>query len=262
MNPIILSDSILEDYATLTATDTDDGYNVLNVIDKRPYTFWQAANVTVHTKDITLDLGSGVTAAADCMGIYSHNLFTAGAFIMVYYSDNGADWTTAMEGYLAVDDKAILKTFTSATKRYWRIRIFRTGVDFNAKPKIAVLMLGARLEFPYPPDSQYTPNPEEVIASSNKGRTGYPLGSVLSFIAARITAKFSQLTDTWVTGTFHPWFVATGRQMQPFFWAWNLTAEPASVHYVKLVDNPKYLDPRSRAGFIDNITLEMEGVAE
>jgi hypothetical protein len=48
----------------------------------------------------------------------------------------------------------------------------------------------------------------------------------------------------------------------PFFWAWNLTAAPDSVHYLKLTDNSKFQDPRSRAGFVDAVTLEMEGTGE
>ena len=261
MNPIILSANLLEGYSTLTATDTDDGYDVLNVIDRRPYTWWQAGNVTTRTKYITFDSGVGAPSA-DTIGIRGHNLYTAGASLAVEYSTDGVSWSTALAGFAVASDKAVLKTFTSASKRYWRIKVYREGSDFTVQPKIAVLILGVRMEFPTPPEAQYTPNPEEVIATSNRGRTGHLLGSTLAFVNNRITAQFKQLTTTWVSATYYPWFVVYGRGMLPFFYAWNLTAEAASVHYVKLVDNPRFADPRTRAGFVDAITLEMEGPAE
>lgn len=52
-NPIILHDNRLFE-GTITATDTASGYNVANIIDHRPYTFWQAASAGL--KYLTVDL--------------------------------------------------------------------------------------------------------------------------------------------------------------------------------------------------------------
>jgi hypothetical protein len=260
MHPFILSANILENYDSLAATDTDDGYDVLNVLDRRPYTWWQAGNVTTRTKYI--EYWRDLAASADTIGIVGHNLSSAGASIALEHSSDGMTWTTAVTGFAPGSDKAILKTFSSTSRKYWRLKIYRDGSDFSYKPRLAVVVIGSRLEFPTPPDSPFAPNPEEIVATSNKGRTGHHLGTVIGFYAVRITAKFAQLSTSWVASTLYPWWRDYGRRLLPFFWAWNLTAAPDSVHYLKLTDNSKFQDPRSRAGFVDAVTLEMEGTGE
>ena len=117
--PIILYDSILEDCSTLTATDTETGYDVYNLIDYRSYTYWQGD--TPGLKYITVDYGA--TVAADSFGIVGHNFSTAAAFITLQDSTNNSTWATQVSEFYPTDNYAILKTFTSSDRRYKRVKV-------------------------------------------------------------------------------------------------------------------------------------------
>lgn len=251
--PIILSDSRFLD-GTLTATDTASGYSVLNIKDYRTYTFWKAASAG--TKYITVDCGTA--KSADCLAVISHNLNTANATVSVESSPDNSAWTERLAGFTPPSDKAFLKTFTSASARYWRLKIVTTSIV----PYLAVCMLGVRLTFPYPPDSPYIPYSESVEVGSSRSKKGHILGSVVKYKPIRISARFSNLTRTWVETVFTPFWDNHASNLLPFFYAWSLTAYPNMVFYVSVEEGMAYRTPVSVLPFVDSLELEMEGIKE
>lgn len=251
--PIILHNNILLG-STLTATDTASGFSVLNIRDYRTYTFWQAASAG--TKHITVDCG--LARPADALGIISHNLATANATVSVASSTDNIAWTTRLTGFIPSSDRAILRTFLSASARFWRLTITTASIA----PRLAVAFLGTRLTFPWPPDSPYIPYSESVEVGSSRSKKGHILGSVVKYKPIRISARFSNLTRTWVETVFTPFWDNHASNLLPFFYAWSLTAYPNMVFYVSVEEGMAYRTPVSVLPFVDSLELEMEGIKE
>lgn len=253
MNPIILYDNRFNDGAP-TATDTAAGFSVLNIRDYRTYTFWRAASAG--TKFITIDCGSA--KSADCLAIIGHNLRTANATVSVESSPDNVTWTVRLAGFTPSSDKAFLRIFTSASARYWRIRI----VTASIAPQLAVTMLGVMLTFPYPPDAPYVPYSEGIEVESSRGKTGHLLGNIINFKSINISARFSNLTRDWVMNNFKPFWDNHASDLNPFFYAWDIDVYPEMVFYVSVDDGSRYRMPVSVLSYIDSIELEMQGVKE
>src|SRR3990172_4071855 len=121
MELIILADNRFLD-GTPTATDTAAGYNVLFIRDYKTFTSWKAASVG--TKYLTVDCATA--KSADCIAFVGHNFGTGGATISVESSATGAwagEQTERLAPFTVNDDKAALRTFASASDRYWRVKI-------------------------------------------------------------------------------------------------------------------------------------------
>lgn len=255
MNPFILYDNRFVD-ATPAATDTASGYAAANIADLRPYTFWYAASSG--TKYLTVDCGSA--KAADTLFILAHNLYTVGATISVECSSDNfvADTTVALSGFTVSDNRAIVKTFTTQTKRYWRLKLAST----SAAAYIAVVLLGARMEFPYPPDSPYDPYGQGIEAETLKSVAGNILQSVVQYHPIEITAQFSVLLRSWVFGTYKTFWDAHGRLLKPFAWVWDYTAYPSLAYFLAMKPSTRLAGPVSMGDYVDTLVLEMQGVAE
>jgi len=251
--PLILYDNRFLD-AVPTATNTDTGYNVNNVTDLRPFTFWQEASVG--TRYITVDCGSA--KAADTLAICGHNLYTANATVSLEYStDNfAANTEEAVAGFVPTSDKALVKTFASVTKQYWRLKI----VTAATKAKIAVLCVGARLDFTRYPSGNFDPCPEKLNAIAARSKAGYMIGATLKNIGIAISVNFKSLTTTFIENTFRPAWTAHLSLCKPFFWAWDITNHATEVYFVNIPPDftlAMPFDPYRRS-----LTLKMEGIVE
>lgn len=253
MNPVVLYDNRLLD-GTPTATDTATGYDVLNVRDLREFTSWKGASLG--TKYITVDCGSA--KSADALGIKRHNLGTASASVSVESSDNGTDWTERLAPFAPSNDKAILKTFTSASARYWRIKV----VTAATAPEIAVALVGVRVTFPYPPDGPYVPASTGIEADVNRGRTGMLLGTTARFKPYKISPRWSNPTRSWVDAYFVPFWDDHASNLSPFFYAWDLDTYPNDVRFVSVPADSTNEMPMSTLAYYDSVSLPMEGVKE
>ncbi len=254
MNPVILYDNRLND-GTPTATDTAADTDVLNLRDLRTYTWWQAASSG--TKYLTIDCGSA--KRADALGIIGHNLGTAAATVSVESSATGAwagEEVERLAGFAPSDDRAILKLFTSASARYWRIKIVTAAVA----PKLAVCLLGERLTFPYPPEVPFVPFTEDVEEESSRSKAGHLLGTVIRYKPIRIAPRFAVLTRDWVFGEFQTFWDDHASERKPFFWAWDLDNMPALIFLVRHAG--RFAPPLSRLAYVDSLALDLEGVKE
>lgn len=254
--PMILAENLFE-LGTPTATDTDADtqYDALNIMDRRTYTYWLAASAG--TKYLTIDCGT--VQDADTLAIIGHNLYTANATVSVEWSADGASWTEALAGFVPTSDGALLKTFTTATKRYWRIKV----VTASIAAKIAVAFIGARVDFPKSwPAAEFDPWTQQVVAQSTRSKTGNLLGNVLQYVGTRTTLSLKYLDATWIDGTFRPLWNTYLSQLYPVFFAWELTNHATEVHFVKIPDDYELVMPFSGRANLRNLELELEGVKE
>jgi hypothetical protein len=255
MNPFILYDNRYLD-GTPAATDTATGYDVNNIRDWRPYTFWMGSSLG--TKYLTVNCGSA--KAADSLFLLGHNLYTVGATISVECSsDNFAsDVTVALAGFTVTDNKAVIKTFASKTKQYWRIKL----ASCSAAPYLAVALLGARMDFPSPPESPFDPYNEGIEADAPRSVEGNLLESVVRYHPVEITAIFRILTRTWVLSTYRAFWDNHGKLLKPFAWCWDIVTYANLVHYLSLTPDARFSMPVSLKDYVDEIVLPMEGIAE
>jgi len=253
LNPIILSDNRFADNIP-TATDTASGYDVRNIADLRPYTFWQA--LSFGTKYLTV--ASQGAGAADTLGIIGHNLYSSSALVSVESSPDNATWTERLAPFTPSSNRAFLKTFTLTSAAYWRVKI----VTASVAPMVGVVMLGSRLQFPYPPDAQFDPVNQGIVAEIENSVTGNPLGSVVSYFPHSVTPTFSNLQRTWVWNYFKPFWDSYARYLKMLFWAWDLTAYPDLVLYGKMSKDTRFTFPVTSGDYVDSITFTFEATAE
>lgn len=254
--PIILAENILES-ATLAATDTETGYDVANIIDRRTYTLHQ---FDAHgTKYITATMAA--PTAADTLAIISHNLGTAAAAVSVEWSADGASWTEVLAAFTPTNDRALLKTFTSATKGYWRIKFVTAAVAV----KVGVVFLGTRITlprtWPHPSRGEFDPMPEQIVASSVRSKTGNLLGSTLQYVGINMVIDLDWLTDTWVSGTFKALWDTYLSQLYPVFVSWDPGDHPTEVLFGKVPDDYALKRPWTQNSY-RRLSLEFEGVKE
>ncbi|MDI9562516.1 MAG: hypothetical protein QM235_15225 [Pseudomonadota bacterium] len=251
--PIILYDNRLTD-GTLVATDTETGYDVLNLIDLRPYTFWKAASHG--TKYITVDCGAA--KSADCLAIIGHNLYTAGATVSIESSPDNSSWTVRLAGFTPTSDKAVLKTFTSASAQYWRIKIVTAAVAAY----MAVALLGVKIQFEYPPNTPYVPYAETPAADVERSKNGHILGVATYSPVLRIQPQFSLVSRTWLDTYFIPFWQNYARLFKPFFFVWDLDTYPSDVFFTSIDDDMPLETPFSVLTYVDTLTLKLRGVKE
>lgn len=279
MNPIILYRNIF-DSDTLAVTSTASGYDKDNLKDFRSYTKWKASSTAAQyitaqvgsTSYLTSLAGSSIKALdgsyikslkqageymPDCIGIFNHNLFTIGADITIEYSSNGTDFT-ALESFKVSSDNILLKTINESGESgsYWRIKL--SGM--SAVPEIGILMLGTRLDFPWPPVSPVA-NQETIRLSSEYSEAGHLLGSVIAHYPKTIPHKWTKFTRSWLDGYFQPFWDSHAKLLRPFFYAWDLINRPGDVFFVHIDPEMLYQVPFSTLNYGDELQLNMKGVS-
>lgn len=252
-NPYILYDNRLAD-GTPTATTTASGYDVKNLTDWRPYTYWKAGSNAIQY--ITIDCGAA--KSADSLAIYGHDLLTRGAQVSVECSsDNFAlDITQALAPFAPSNNKAIFKTFTSQSKRYWRLKI----TNLTAACYIAILDIGPRLEMERPPLSDFDPIGEKPVSESEINVEGQLLGVVNRIIEKRIDASFV-VGDSWFNQTFLSAWDNHLSLLKPFFWANDIATYPDQVFLVRIAPDFSLQVPYMAPGY-RRLSLEFVGVKE
>lgn len=257
MEPFILYDNIFD--ATVTATDTEatGDYAAAYIQDLRPYTTWKAASSG--TKYLTIDAGAAV--AADSLAIFSHNLSTASATVSLESSTTGAwagEEVEQVAGFAPTTDLVIMKTFTQATIRYWRVKIVTASVVVE----IGVCMLGDRMDFPVYPDSPFTPKSEAINATAEISKGGHLLGVTSRFSPIDISVSFTFPPMSFIDGDLKTFWEDHGRQVKPFFWVPNFTEWATRINFVRFPANFSLAVSQSDTTNADSLSLQFEGVAE
>lgn len=221
--PLILTDNRYIN-GTPVASSTAAGFSALNIADQRPYTWWKAN--AAGTSTIKVDCGTA--KAADTLAVCGHNLATLGATIAVDSSTDGTSWTNRLAAFTPTSDYAFLRTFASVSARHWRISVVApAGVA-----QLAVVFIGAHLDFPASPDAPYIPFEQSVEEESPLSESGYPLATVVKFKPIKTKPVFTNLTRTWVFDTFRPVWESYLSERKAFFWAWDIATYPNDFIYL------------------------------
>lgn len=249
--PFILCDNVLE-LGIPIATDTETAYDALNLIDWRNYTFWQSESLG--TKYVTIDCGSG--KPVNTFAVVGHNFFTASATISLESSTNNVNWTERVAGFTVTSNDAFAKIFVSATAQYWRIKI----VSASIAVRMAILVIGTRLDFETGLQRDIDPNQQGISAESKVSELGYPLGTSIKFYPRNFSCQIKNLSDSWSTNTFYPIWISHLSKMIPFIWGWEITGHPTEVYLMRLKDNHKLDMPFQ--GIRRSLKLDLVGVRE
>ncbi len=258
MNPIILYDNRFLDVPSILATDTDlnGEYNVLNIRDTRPYLSHKFSGPG--TKYYTVNCGSA--KESDCLGIFTHNLGSAGAQVSVESStDNfGSVTTQRLAPVSPSNDFALLRPFTLASAPDWRIKVVTAAMAAQN----SVMMLGKRLTIPGNPVGPFTPYVESITANSPMTELGSQIEATTKFSTVSITAKFQFLDRAWIENTFLPFWNNYMKKEKYFFFAWNLEDFPQHVFFVKRASGYQFQMPLSKGYRVKEFTISMEGICE
>jgi len=252
-NPIIIYSNILSSGVTATSTETD--YSVDNIYDLRPYMFWKATSNA--TQYITMDYGSATSV--DSLAISGHDFGTQGSDISVESSPNNSDWTERMAAISPSDDTTIGKIFTTASVRYWRVKI-----DSNtAAPKAGVIILGAKLLFPKQVSIPHTLLTSSIEADDSISKSGHLLGATYRYSPLKINPTFKLITESFVTGSFKTFWDDHGKLLKPFVWVLNTAdSDYDQGYFVRLDRGSTYTNMVKRLGRTESLSLRMVGVSE
>ena len=265
-NPYLLFNNILAD-AALSVTDTEENYSIDNIKDYRAYTYWKGDSAG--TKYIYID----ALAAQECdaFAFIRHNLQDA-TEVALHSSTDNVSWTERVAGFSPASNLGIMKIFTAAAARYWRITITTASIQ----AMLAVVFIGKRTEIPLPPDTPYIPYREKLTAKAAKSKGGNLLGTTLQYALLEVDAKFSNLDRDWVIGwgqelygahfwaeggNFKAWW-EYARTFRPFFYAWDLDVYPDQVLYLTAREDSVFQTPLSVLNYVDEVVFQMEGIIE
>jgi len=247
MGPLALYESRLLD-AVPVASTTAAGFDVLNLRDMRDFTWWKP---TALPATVTVDCGSAKDA--DYLAIYGHELGSKGCTVEVRKStDNFAANDVLVDTHAPTDDKPILRPFTSASSRYWRIRIVN-----GTAPAIAIALLGVRLEFPVLGMQQgFDPIGNDLKAQYNRSVTGHALGKVINYREWKANLEVELVSWTWARTT---WKAAAEAWLdsEPWLFAWNPDAYPKETYHVAI--DGKWDTPH-RSGSLCDLRVPVVGL--
>lgn len=209
--PKILYDNRLFDAAPVASSTAVGTFNVLNLVDWRPYTWWKPSAMPA---TITVDCGSA--KAADYCAVYGHDLNTQGSTLEVRGStDNFGGSDVLVASLTPTTDKPLLLQWASVAYRYWRVRL--TGAT---APSLAIVAIGAALQMPRRLKAGFDPIGHKPVGLFSRSEKGHPLGMVVSFKDWSETLSFNNLDSAWMRSTWVPAWDAHLGQL-PWLLAWD-----------------------------------------
>ena len=247
--PRFYFNSRLDDGA-LVASTSAAGYAADNLLDWRPYTWWQP---TALPATLTVDCGSA--KAADYALVYAHTLGTDGCTLEVRGStDNFSASNVLVDTVTPTSDAPILRHFAAVSYRYWRLRI--TGAA--TMPSLAIAAIGSRFELPGYLGLGFDPTARDVVAQSNVNANGQPLGKVIEYTRQSRTLQIRRVTWVWLRDTCLPAW-RTHLRSSPFVFAWNAVHDPSNV--VLVVAGDRLDTPHIPGGYAD-VSFEISGAVD
>ena len=237
------------DQGTLVATSQVSGYEVENLYSMFEVNLWKATSTADQYH--TFDAGSGKTYTADYDVIHGHNLHTAGATVVLQYSNDNfsSDIHDVYTAFSPDSDGTILKRFDSISSRYWRRKI--TGQ--TVPPFMAIGIWGSETELDYA-SSDFDPHAYTDKANVNISDTGYLLGIHDKYQERNIAISFED-AESELYDQITAWndFVGLGN----FFIAWELSLHTSDVWLVH--SDPAFKNPLTQGGRFRNINLSLKG---
>lgn len=242
--PKILYENRFKD-ATPVASTTAAGYNVLNVRDWRPYTWWKP---TASPSTITINSGSAKTA--DYGLVYAE----PGTYQVRRSTDNFAA-NDVLLGTITIATTGFgWVSFGSVSFQYYRI------TSTTGTPAIAIAAIGVALEIPAYFDEGFDPIGRDAKGQYNRSNEGHPLGSVIEFQEWKDTLKFSLVNGssgwTWIRDNWRPAWNAH-LMSTPWVLLWDPDGSPTEM--ILLQSGGKFDAPHKSGSYCD-LSVPVSGV--
>ncbi|MFZ5530289.1 MAG: hypothetical protein ACOY4U_04465 [Pseudomonadota bacterium] len=246
INPILMFDSRFDD-GTPVASSTAAGFDVLNLRDRRNYTWYKPGSLPA-----TAIVDCGIDKAADCLAVYGHDLGSKGCTIEARGStDNFSASDVLLASATPANDKPFLVQFNSAPYRSWGVRI--TG---PAAPSMAIVMLGAALVFPQPVENGFDPIGPDLLGNIDVARNGNPIGRTIEHQSWKQKLRFPDLAESWVRAN---WVTNWSRiRDKPVLFAWDSQYHPEDI-YLAVLGNG--FDAPYKAGARTDLGFELSGLS-
>ena len=231
---LILHDNVLEG-VTPTASNAATDYDGVNVNNWLLYNSWKPG--VVGTQDLVFDLTTA--KSVDTLCFYGHNLASQACSVTLTYSTDNSSFTDAVAVFAVQSDGVIYKSFTTQSKRYWRLRVTNTTID----ALISVVAMGAATVLPSAQYDGFKPalwNEEKNINSV--AVNGNFLGRSVKPIPGKMKIEQKNVTDAFVRGDWAS-FVAHAKGL-PFFFSWDETNYPDEIVYAwtdKAIPQARYV---------------------
>lgn len=259
--PRILWENILNvTTASFSASTEAIGYFGQYINDWRTHTYWKGT--TSSSVEFSVDLGSGGDRAADCIGICTHNLYTANYKYSVQHSTNGTTWTTCLSDTPATSDDILISTFAEATKQYWKVTLTSSAITTSV-PYISVMALGTALSFPKPPLIGTSPVNAGIEMKSNRSQTGILLGNVISYHPISLALSFNYLPATFFRTTsgapagYGTFWKNHGRYMLPFFVQFSGDTFPEANYLMRLTEGSQFTMPLHDSTMVQSLSMNL-----
>lgn len=218
MPNLILLGSDLSTY-TLSATSTDSSYPLTNLQTYFASDTWKSASVAANQ---TLVIDFGVSTACDF--IVLENYASGNADSVVLEADTVSNFASAttvisagtIDPSLTPSPNPAYFTFSSVSRRYWRLKYNLSAGSLAAVPYVGNWFLGAKMDFGYSYDYPYKSKDKkyetvEKVALDGRIRTAQPYAGRQMF-----EVKLSLLNDA--TKTNFQTFVSKVRgKLRPFY---------------------------------------------
>lgn len=244
----LLHDSRFDD-ATPAASSTAAGeFNVLNVRDWRPYTWWKAAAMPA---TITVDCGSA--RSADYFVLWGHDLGSVGATVQCRGStDNFVGSDVLVASSTPANDLPLLVAFGAVSYRYWRLRF--TGAT---APQVAIAAIGAALALPRRLALGFDPLARAAAGQSTRSEGGHPLGASVVFEEWSAQIAVRNVSWSWLRSTFLPAWKGHLRAA-PFVLAWD--PDEHATELLLLQSSGMLSTPHNR-GELADLAFDARGLA-
>lgn len=247
--PAICYENLLTTGTTTASSEATD-YDVENCYDglTTPGDAWKPTGFS--SEWVKVDMGSATSA--DYWAVFGHDLHTQGATIKLQHSPDNSVWTD-VSSVTPTTSAAIVRTFTSASKRYWRFLI--TGG--SAAASIGVLAVGARLDMEKGMKAGFTPPTyaRDPALMPNKTEGGHFAGRSLLRRGVKFRADFTNLTPAWVRSNVDT--LLDEIETKPFFFSWDPSAYQGEAVYCWTTAPPsiEYTSPTFMS-----LSLSLEGL--
>lgn len=201
----------LEDAAPVASSTAVGAFDVLNLRDFRPYTWWKAAALPA-----TVTVDSVVASPVDYWGLWGHDLGTQGATVELRGStDNFAASDVLVDTLSPADDAPFVRLVATASFRYRRLTF--TG---TTAPSIAIALLGEAFALTVGLGYGFDPLGVELNGDVNRSEQGLPLGTVFEFESFERSLQFNHVTHVWLRSDWEPAWVAHLRG-RPHIFSWD-----------------------------------------
>jgi len=224
-------DNLITDLSgTLTADSEADGYNVENLQDWKPYTFWKPAATGDHNAKIVFSTPRPVNYFC----LYAQDLWKHGGTIALESSDDGGStWVSRTGTITPVDSKPLYISFPQFIAAQWRVRVVSTPAS-----AIGVVSFGVDMQLQYGAWKGFSPPifNRNTVVTNQTSETAQPLARSINQAGNKLVLPLDFHTELWVRQNWIPFMKHA--ELKNWFFQWNPLDYPFDVAFCRTDKRP------------------------